>query len=259
MMTERMSSSIQLRARQMGISHLVFKPGLSKLDHEQFEADLRAFAGKILRDVLPRLDHSQARPRPREAPAGPAARPEPAAPTLDELSRQLRMLQRRLTELRRPGDANQIAVLLMKVAREFFERGILFLIKNDQVRGLAAFGPAPKNQNINLLVREVAIPLSETSLFLDVVESGKPYRGALPDGKWSKNLMGKIGQFQSSVVALLPVVTHREPIAILFGDNAETGRELGRLDALELFVDQAGVALENTFLQKRIESLQARS
>ncbi len=259
LMTERLSASIHLRARQMGIRDLVFKPGLSKLNPEQFEADMRAFAGKLLRDVLPRLGRAEAREKPKAAPKAPAAREEPSAPTLEELTHQLSMLQQRLIELRQPSDANQIAVLLMKVAREFFERGILFLIKNEEVRGLAAFGPVPKNQNINLLVREVVIPLSEPSPFLDVVESGKAYHGPLSEGKWSRHLMGKVGRFQSNGVALFPVVTHREPIAVLFGDNPETGRELGRLGALEVFVNQAGVALENMFLHKRIQSLQAKA
>jgi len=41
----------------------------------------------------------------------------------------------------------------MKVAREFFERSILFLIKNGEARGLGGFGPAPKGLSLNLLAR----------------------------------------------------------------------------------------------------------
>lgn len=258
MMTERMNASIQLRAKQMGIADLVFKPGLSKLNPEQFEADVRAFGGKLLRDVLPRLARSGSPPPAKPAAASPP-RPEPAAPTAEELTRQLQMLQQRLAELRQPGDANKVAILLMKVAREFFERGILFLVKNEEARGLAAFGPAPRDQNINLLVREIVIPLGEPSAFLDAVEAAKPLHGAPAEDKWTKHLMGKIGRFQSSGAVLLPVITHRETIAILFADNAETGREFGRLDALELFVNQAGIALENAFLQKRIQALQSKA
>src|SRR5207245_2721842 len=46
MMTESLGSALQSRAKQMGIARIVFKPGLSKLDPGQFEADLRAFAQK---------------------------------------------------------------------------------------------------------------------------------------------------------------------------------------------------------------------
>jgi hypothetical protein len=169
------------------------------------------------------------------------------------------MLQRRLEELRRPGDATQISLLVMKVAREFFERGILFLVKNEEVRGLGGFGPAPKDENITLLVRDVVIPLAEPSVFLDVVSRRKPYSGALPDGKWGRYLVGKIGRFRSASAALIPLLTHRETIALLFGDNPETGREIGRLDALELFINQAGVALENALLQRKLQSQQPGS
>ena len=259
MMSERLNASIQLRAKQMGIGDLVFKPGLSKLNPEQFEADVRAFAGKLLRDVLPRLTRAGAPPAKRAASATPAARSEPVAPTAEELSRQLQMLQHRLAELRQPGDANQIAILVMKVAREFFERGILFLVKNDEVRGLAAFGPAPKDHNINLLVRDIVIPLTEPSAFLGAVEAAKALHGPPAEDKWTKHLMGKVGRFQSNGSVLVPIITHRETIAILFADNAETGREFGRLDALELFINQAGIALENAFLQKRIQALQSKA
>jgi CheY-like chemotaxis protein len=258
MMTESLNPALQLRAKQMGISSFVFKPGLSKLNPKQFEADLLAFAGKIARDILPRLG---------DAPASRPARPERAASpgpgdggpaTAEELSRQFVILQRRLGELRGPTDANQISVLIMKVAREFFERAILFLVKNDEIRGLGGFGSAPKGQRINLLVREVVIPLADSSLFQGAVSDAKPYAGSLPEGKWSSYLMGKIGRFASGNVAVMPLVTHRETIAVLFGDNPETGRPFGRLDALEVFVNQAGVALERVFLQRKLQALQGR-
>jgi hypothetical protein len=69
--------------------------------------------------------------------------------------------------------------------------------------------------------------------------------------------MGRIGRFQSSEIALLPLQAHRETIALLFGDNPETGRGVAGLDALEVFVHQAGIALENVFLQRKLQSLQA--
>src|SRR5207247_3382325 len=55
LMAEALTGTLQARARQMEIAHFVFKPGLSKLDPEQFEADLRAFATTILTDLLPEL------------------------------------------------------------------------------------------------------------------------------------------------------------------------------------------------------------
>jgi hypothetical protein len=250
MMTESLGPSLHARAKQMGISSFVFKPGLSKLDPQQFKADLGAFAAKLAADVLPKL----ARP-PRAAGPAPAPAPEAAVPpTAEEMSRQFSILQRRLEELRRPHDALQISQLVMKVAREFFERAILFLVKSEEVRGLGGFGPAPRGESLDLTVREIVLPLSEPSVFLDVAASRKPFAGPIPDEKWSHHLMGRIGRFKSGSIALLPLLAHRETIALLFGDNPDTGRDFGRLDALEVFIDQAGVSLENAFLQRKLQS-----
>jgi CheY-like chemotaxis protein len=259
MMTDSLSSALQARAKQMGISSFVFKPGLSKLDPDQFLADLRAFAQKLLDDVVPRMSRSGpvAPSRPGRAPTPAPGAPLPA--TYEELSREFHALQRRLEELRRPSDATQIAALVMRVAREFFERGILFLVKNDEVRGLGGFGPAPKEDKLNLIVRDVVIPLSEPSVFLDTVTTHAAFAGPMPDGRWGQYLMGKIGRFRSGAVALIPLLTHREVIALLYGDNPETGREFGRIEPLEVFINQAGIALENAFLQRKLQALQQRS
>jgi CheY-like chemotaxis protein len=253
MMAETLGPALQARAKQMGISSFVFKPGLSKLDPQQFRADLAAFAARMVADVLPKAT--------RAAPAAPARPPAPGAKapaTAEEMSRQFAILQRRLEELRRPQDATEISQLVMKVAREFFERGILFLVKGEEARGLGGFGPAPREESLDLAAREIVIPLGEPSVFQEVAATRKPFAGPIPEEKWTHFLMGRIGRYKTGSVAVLPLLAHRETIALLFGDNPDSGRDLGRLDALELFVDQAGVALENAFLQRKLEAAQKR-
>jgi CheY-like chemotaxis protein len=250
MMAETLGPALQARARQMRISNFVFKPGLSKLDPEQFRADLAAFAAKMVADVLPRATRPAS-----AAPAAPteqAQAPTAAPATAEEMSRQFAILQRRLEELRRPSDPTDISHLLMTVAREFFERGILFLVKGEEVRGLGGFGPAPRGESLDLAARDIVIPLSEPSFFREVAITRRPFAGPLPEGKWLQFLMGRIGRYKTASLALLPLLAHRETIALLYGDNPDSGRELGRLDALELFVDQAGVALENALLQRKL-------
>jgi CheY-like chemotaxis protein len=260
MMTESLNQSLRLRARQMGIQAFVFKPTLSKLNPRQFEADLSAFAGKLAADVLPKLaEVASLRPAPKQKKEPSPARVGPGAgPLASDGAQPFEFLRRRLKELGAPGDANQIAVLLMKVAREFFERSILFVVKNDQVRGLGGFGLAPREETLNLMARQIAIPLAEPSVFADAALSRRAFIGPLPGDRWSGHLMGRIGRFQSSEIAILPLQAHRETIALLFGDNPESGRGVAGLEALEVFVHQAGIALENVFLQRKLQSLKAR-
>ena len=259
MMTESLNQSLRLRARQMGVLSFVFKPTLSKLNARQFEADLSAFAAKLVSDVLPRLAEAAAvRPAlpSKKKAAAPGALDE--APLSDDAARPFEFLKRRLVDLRQGGDANQIAVLLMKVAQEFFERSILFLVKNDEARGLGGFGLAPREETLNLLARQVSIPLGEASVFHDVARGRRAFSGPPPADRWLGHLMGRIGRFQSRGVVVLPLVAHRETIALLFGDNPETGRDPAGLEALEVFVHQAGIALENVFLQRKIQAIEEK-
>ena len=255
MMTESLNQSLRLRARQMGVQSFVFKPTLSKLNARQFEADLSAFAGKLVRDVLPQLAEIALLKQPEARPLRkPEARTAEAGPVAEGAARPFEFLKRRLVELREGGDANEIATLVMKVAREFFERALLFLVKNEEARGLGGFGLAPREETLNLLARQLTIPLREPSLFRQVAHDRRPFNGPAPSDRWLGHVLGRIGRFQSHGIALLPLVAHRETIAIVFGDNPESGREPGNLEPLEVFVQQAGIALENVFLQKKLQA-----
>jgi CheY-like chemotaxis protein len=251
LMTDNWGAALQARARQMGIASVVFKPGLSKLEPEQYVADLAAFAKKILSDILPAT---------RGAAPAPAASPAPAPArkaSADDYSRELADLQGHLAQLRARGDATEVASLVMKVAQQFFERSLLFAVRNDEIRGLWGFGPSSRDENLNLSAREIVVPLTEPSIFLDVATSRRPFRGSLPDGKWTHHLMDRIGRFKSQEAALAPLTTNREVIAVLFGDNPETGREMRRLETLHVFLNQAGIAMENLSLQRKLHVLQA--
>lgn len=275
LMTETLPPNTLTRAKQLGIESFVFKPGLSKLDPEQFEADLRAFAGKILADVLPKLKRgAEGAPPAEPAPAAPQkapaadkpaadkpavkaapAPPPPAAPSAEDLTRELAMLQQRLDDLRRPQDPTQIAALVMTVAREFFERGLLFLVKDEELRGVNGFGPVQGAEDPALLARDLVIALGEKSVFGDVVAARRGFTGALPVSAAVTDLLDRIGRQRAGDAALLPLVTHRETIAVLYGDNPASGRPPGRLDGLRVFINQAGIALENAFLHRKVHAL----
>jgi len=53
-------------------------------------------------------------------------------------------------------------------------------------------------------------------------------------------------------------VAHRDTIAIVFGDNPETGRPPERLESFELFMHQAGIAMENALLQRKLKAVEEK-
>jgi hypothetical protein len=247
LMADRLTKVIQARARRLGIARIVFRPTLSRLDPEQFAADLRAFGAHLAADVLPLLAESA------EAPPPLGLSLSAPVPQTEEAWREAAALQKRLAQLRRPQDAAQITLLIMGMAREFFERAVLFIVKDEELRGLGGFGPTD-GDDIVLLVREVAIGLGEPGLFPGVVASGRPFQGVPQEDRGLRQLLERVGRLSTKEVAILPLVTNRETIAVLYGDNPTSGRALPRLDALLVFLDQAGVALENAFLQRKLDA-----
>jgi GAF domain-containing protein len=248
MMTDSLSSAVRTRAKQMGIAALEFKPGLSKLDPVQYQADLQAFARRLLEEVLPGLQEPAAKATPpTAAQLGMAAKP-----SREESSREIKLLQVHIGELRGLADPAHLPPLVMRVARHFFERAVLFLVKDEEIRGLGGFGPAGQGESLNAVARQILVPLAEPSMFLDVISTGKPFAGEPDPGGWNEAVRSRLGRFRAGTVVLVPLVAHRDTIAVLYGDNPETGRALGRMEALELFMHQAGIAMENALLQKKL-------
>src|SRR5262249_14987547 len=155
-------------------------------------ADLLTFAQRLTVEALPRLLHElHAPPEEEKAAAGSGGGTKggsgsgEAEPDALELSRQFRILQSRLSDLRRPTEAKEISLLVMKVAREYFERGVLFLVRYEELKGLGGFGAAPKGHSLNTLAREVVVSLTEPSIFRDVVQGARSHAGPLPEGRAS--------------------------------------------------------------------------
>jgi hypothetical protein len=132
---EAIDEKLRARAKRLGVSLLAFKPGLSKLDPLQYEADLRAFGDKLARDLLPRLEGR------RSGATGPARTASASAPTPGEAVREA-VLRTALEEMRKSPDPDLVAFLLLRAARAWFPRVLLFVVKDERLRGLSGFGPA---------------------------------------------------------------------------------------------------------------------
>jgi CheY-like chemotaxis protein len=239
LMAETFDDKFRARARRLGVSLLAFKPGLSKLDPLQYEADLRAFADKLARDLLPRLEG-------RRAPA--AAKPAPE-PTGSEAARST-LLRSALKEMRSSPDPDLVAFLLLRAARAFFPRVLLFVVKDERLRGLSGFGPVDSGDSLDLLAREISIPLQPASVFSEAVATGRSWTGPLPADGPLRGLLDRIGPMGATAAAVLPVQAHREAIAVLYGD-APDGGELPPIGPLVEFIDEAGRALDEAFLARR--------
>jgi CheY-like chemotaxis protein len=241
LMADTLDEKLRARARRLGVSLLAFKPGLSKLDPLQYEADLRAFGDKLARDLLPRLEGRR---------TGAAARPDPrTAPPAGETERET-VLRSALEEMRRSPDPDLVAFLLLRAARAFFPRVLLFVVKDERLRGLSGFGPVDSADSLDLLARGIAVDLEPASPFSEAVASGRAWTGPLPEDGPMRGLLDRIGPLGAASAVIVPVRAHREPIAVLYAD-APDGGTLPPIGPLVEFAEEAGRILGEAFLARK--------
>ncbi len=248
LMTETINERLRARAKRLGVSTIAFKPGLSKLDPRQYEADLKAFAGKLARDLLPRLAGRSASAAP-SLPRTQAPTPAVSAIASDPATRAA-ALESALKQIEAGCDADLVSLQLLRAAHAFFPRAILFVIKDDALRGVSGFGPTGAGGRLDLLARDLVVPLKAPSPFADVVATGRAWSGAVPGAGPMRELLERVGETETSRAAVVPIRVGHHTVALLFADLPD-GPPASTLDPFVAFVAEAGLRLEAALAARR--------
>jgi CheY-like chemotaxis protein len=148
----------------------------------------------------------------------------------------------------------EIPLLVLRLAAEYFERGVLFAIRGDEALGAGAFqGEGGIDGGLDGRIRGVALPLGRGSLLQRAVQGGGTLIGAPQGGRGDGALLERLGDPVPGEAALVPIVCGGRVSHLLYGDNARSRRPVGDLRGLEIFVCQAGLALHNARLLERLE------
>ncbi|OLD64601.1 MAG: hypothetical protein AUI47_05095 [Acidobacteria bacterium 13_1_40CM_2_68_5] len=152
----------------------------------------------------------------------------------------------------------EIPLLVLRLAAEYFERGVLFVVRDNRAHGTGAFGGEtddPDPEGLDGRVRGVELSLLPGSILETACRTRVPYVGPIEPTDANAPLIEKLGTPLPKEAAIIPVCAGRQVFAILYGDNGSSARPLGDLRGLEIFVAQAGIALRNVSLQRRLSEL----
>jgi uncharacterized protein DUF4388 len=204
------------------------------------------------------------RPAPPQKPPAPAphAGLEPAKEEFrtriekEEPSREITTLKSMFDELRFPTATAEVTLLILRYASEVVNRAVLFMVKKDEVRGLGQFGIELKGKSPDQVVRNIRIPLNKPSLFLTAIETRRSYLGRLESNECNTYLATELGGEMPETVLAIPLIVDGKVALIVYGDNLPEGKPLRGTDVLEIFMNQAGMALEKALLEKRLAELQ---
>jgi hypothetical protein len=159
-------------------------------------------------------------------------------------------------ELRFPTATAEVTLLILRYASEVVNRAVLFMVKKEEVRGLGQFGIELKGKSADQVVRNIKIPLNQPSVFLSVIEGRRSYLGALESNPSHTYLVNELGGAMPDAVITIPLVVDGKVALVVYGDNLPERRPVRGMDTLEIFMNQAGMALEKALLEKRIAELQ---
>lgn len=162
--------------------------------------------------------------------------------------RSFALLKRLISELTVPDDVQQLGETILRMAAEYVERAALFSFAGGVFEGIGGMGESGGGEDLGRRVRRITIPKSEPSVLAEVAKSGQSHRGKLRRTVANQELVRSLGKVIPSEVVVLPIANRNKVVGILWGDNGSTKASLQDVSGLEIFLSQAGMALENALI-----------
>jgi CheY-like chemotaxis protein len=167
-------------------------------------------------------------------------------------------LRSMLAELVDPANRDTVTLLVLRFASLVFERAALFLVTRRAYIGLGGFALHESSDLFVMRVRRIQIPVHVDSVFAKVTRFRATLRGPLEQNQGNQLLVSGLGNaWPASGAVAMPLVSNERVAAILYGDNP-SGRTLGSTDTLEIFLQQAGLAMDRVLLERKLEEARRR-
>ncbi len=157
-------------------------------------------------------------------------------------------------ELRFPNTTSEITLLILRFASDIFQRGVLFMVGEEELAGLGQFGLDIERADEK--IRETLLPFGRSPFLKGIIERGQCFKGKLEKDSVTEMLIRELGGEWPFEVSLFPVITEGKVVALLYCDNASAGEGSSETEGLEIFISQAGLALEKSLLQMRLQEIQ---
>jgi Type II secretion system (T2SS), protein E, N-terminal domain len=180
-------------------------------------------------------------PEPQPEREGPA--PDRRAPprwSLDDARAALAAARRR----------DEVVLVALRYARDFFEYAAVFAVTRDAVAGHDALGAPGDDERER--ARSVAIYAADPGIFRTVIETRSPYLGPISrEAPGNAAILDGLGRGGPRTVLVHPVLLRDRPVCVVYADNGEAPVSPRRLGDLLLLLSSAGGALERIIRDRK--------
>jgi len=154
-----------------------------------------------------------------------------------------------------PSDA---PLVVLTAVSEMFERAVTLIVRASELTGERAIGISSEKSMGPTPADRLKIQLSKPSVFRDVIEKGRVYYGESGD-ETLRTFFTEIGRPLSPAIVLLPLISDRKVVAVIYGDFGKKEASPVRLDMLEILSQQAGIVLEYAIFRRQVEKAAQKS
>ncbi len=151
--------------------------------------------------------------------------------------------------------SNDVSALVLRVAERFVERCVLFLVQGQSARGIAGFGFAAVASECVSVSRRIRLDVGVTAPLGQRLSSGGTLHLSHDLRDHTEAIVEEIGQGLANEGVFVPMRANGATTLLLYGDNGSSASPLHEIEVLELFVAQAGMALENKLLQRKLDEM----
>ena len=256
-MSDHPNQEAEQRVRGFGIPTLFLKPKKDEVLDDRGRAGLKALVDKILAfgpaDKLNTVGDglynigAELLKEMGEVAVG-------ASPQSSQQSPGLHLLRGMLQELNNPSLGGGIILLILRFASELMNRAVILLVKDQEVVGLGQFGIELEGESADVKVRNTRLPKTAKHVFTEALETFSPYHRNPADTDWNSYLFDQLGGDRPSEVFVGPLISEGRVVAVLYGDNLPEQKPIGDTESLEIFLSQAGLAMEKALLERRMMS-----
>jgi len=252
LMTDQTSSDASKKAREFGAQAVLNKPGRDALQSttgiEMLQRLVTSIRSLGAAESL-RLDEDllvEDRFREQTTPHTDTKTKAPTSPGLY-------LLKGMLQELSSPLLGSDIILLILRFASEILNRAVIFDVRDKTLVGLGQFGLEGVTENADQMVRTMRLQVTQDSVLSRALQQKVPLTTRLGSGKTDRALRTRLHVGETTEVFIGPLVSEGRVVALIYGDNLPEGKPIEDHEAFEVFLSQAGMAMEKVLLERRLD------
>lgn len=267
LMTDHANRDAEQKARELGVHSYIDKPKRGQFGAEYDSVAVDAFVEMVAESLTSIFDGSEEKSdlgglfdlaaglQEEFAAVGEILPEEGSMGEAPISSPGISMLRSMIEELNSPEGGKQITLLTLRFASELMNRSVIFLVKPDAFEGLGQFGIEIEGESADMRVRSMKLGKEVPSILKDVLDTQRSIIKSMENTEGNRYIIDNLGGKPPAESLAAPIIASGKVAVILYCDNIPEERSIGDASALDIFLMQAGVAMERALLERKVQEM----